>query len=449
MYHMHPKTLALLCVSLVILMISGLSMAEQPILSPAISESDLNLKVSTTPDIHDLIRFVEEAVVFAQREGRESALSEFSRQDGTFTRGDLYIWAYDFEGMNLAHPWHPEYQGNNKLDLADPDGFHMIEAMRDVAFNGSGYVWYQYENPVSGKTEPKIAYVKRVDDTWWLASGIYGNDLTVPDDSPESVQSRLMGRVDEAVQYVKEHGEEKALADFNDPSGPFATNESYIFAFDINGTTFAMPFHQDRIGRNEKDLTDANGVAIGAEKIMVAKNGGGFFYYVFDNPAADNTPEFKISYVKPASSTLIIGTGLYLPSVPVTFSQEKHEKVRMKVKEAAQYVREMGKDAAIREFNDPNGTFSDPEMFIFAFDENGTLLSNPYLPGLVGQNRLNDRDPYGKYPVQHLIANAEDGGYTYYFFADPHSDYKVRLKLGYTEKTGDGLIIGAGIFPQA
>jgi len=58
-------------------MISGLSMAQQPILSPAISESDLNLKVNTTPDIHDLIRFVEEAVVFAQREGRESALSEF------------------------------------------------------------------------------------------------------------------------------------------------------------------------------------------------------------------------------------------------------------------------------------------------------------------------------------------------------------------------------------
>ncbi|MCA1916983.1 cache domain-containing protein [Methanospirillum hungatei] len=406
--------------------------------------------MNSSPDIHDLIRFVNEAVVYAQREGKESALIEFSKPNGTFTRGDLYIWAYDFDGINLAHPWHPEYQGNNKLDLADPDGFHMIAAMRDVALNGSGYVWYQYENPVTEKTEPKIAYVKRVDDTWWLASGIYGNDLRVPDDSPESVRKRLIDRVDEAVWYVKEHGEEEALAEFNDPSGPFARNESYIFAFDMNGTTRAMPFHQDRIGRNERDLTDENGVAIGAEKIMVAENGGGFFYYVFHNPAADNTPEFKISYVKPASSSLVVGTGTYLLDVPVAFPEEKREKMKMKVGDAVYYVHDQGKDAAIREFNDPNGTFSDPEMFIFAFDINGTLLANPYLPGLVGQNRLNDRDPYGKYPVQHLISNGEHGGgYTYYFFADPHSDYKIRLKLGYTEKTEDGLIIGAGIFPES
>lgn len=57
--------------------------------------------------------------------------------------------------------------------------------------------------------------------------------------------------------------------------------------------------------------------------------------------------------------------------------------------EAVHYVYEQGRDAGIREFNDPSGTFSDPEMFIFAFDMNGTLLANPYFPGLVGQNRTN------------------------------------------------------------
>lgn len=61
------------------------------------------------------------------------------------------------------------------------------------------------------------------------------------------------------------------------------------------------------------------------------------------------------------------------------------------------------------EFNDLNGSFSDREMFVFAFDSNGILLANPFLPGLVGQSRLQDRDPYGKYPVKQLIWNAKQG----------------------------------------
>jgi hypothetical protein len=37
-------------------------------------------------------------------------------------------------------------------------------------------------------------------------------------------------------------------------------------------------------------------------------------------------------------------------------------------------------------------------------------------------------------------------GFTYYFFADPAANYTPRLKLGYTEQAGGGLIAGAGIF---
>jgi len=48
------------------------------------------------------------------------------------------------------------------------------------------------------------------------------------------------------------------------------------------------------------------------------------------------------------------------------------------------------------------------------------------------------------------MANGEQGSvYTYNFFVDPDSDYEIRLKLGYTEKTEEELIIGAGIFPKS
>ena len=413
------------------------------IATPAVTldnEDDVNV---TT-----LIRFVEDAVVYAQKNGKESALHEFALQNGSFSKGDMYIWAYDFDGYNLAHPWHPEYLGKNKLDLIDPDGLAMIAAMRDVARNGSGFVWYKFENPVSGAIEPKIAYAKRVDDTWWLASGIYGENYTIPEDSPQFIRQFLTDRVDEAVTYVQEHGEETALAQFNDPSGSFASGETYIFAFDLNGTTRAMPFQPQKIGTREENLTDINGVSIGQEKLRVAREGGGFYYYVYENPKSDDVPQFKVSYSKPAGPDLVVGSGMYLLDIPVSFDPGMRDAMKKKVDEAASYVDEHGREAAVLEFNLPEGIFSDPEMFIFAFDVNGTQVAQPYLPGLVGQNRLNDRDPYGKYPVQQMIANARaGGGYSYYFFADPDSDYQIRLKLAYTRLAGDDLVVGSGIFP--
>ena len=47
----------------------------------------------------------------------------------------------------------------------------------------------------------------------------------------------------------------------------------------------------------------------------------------------------------------------------------------------------MGKTAALSAFNDPKGEFIDGELYIFAYDMNGTVLSLPYQPDLVGENR--------------------------------------------------------------
>ena len=403
--------------------------------------------LSNDSQVTNLIDFVNEAVVYSQRVGKESALKEFSKQNGLFVRDSQYIWAYDFTGVNLAHPFHPEYIGNNKLSLTDSEGFYMIEAMQNAALNGSGFVSYQYENPVTGINEKKIAYVKRVDDSWWLASGIYGENSTIPPIVPELIRNSLKNRVDDAISYVRNVGIEEALNEFNNQSGQFTTNGSYIFAFDMNGTTLAMPFQPEKIGVNQKNLTDINGVSIGGEKLMVAETGGGYWYYVFNNPDADGKSELKVSYICPVDKTWVVGTGIYLPDIPVEFSPDKRLNLASRVHDAAEYLQKHGKDTAIRTFNDPNGTFSDPALFIFAFDREGILLANPYLPGLVGMNRMNDQDPYGKYPVRQLIANAENGGgYTYYFFADPGSDYRIRLKLCYSVMANDNLIIGAGIF---
>ena len=399
-----------------------------------------------SPD-KDLVGFVNSAVVYAQRNGKEAALREFNNPNGSFVKGDQYIWAHDFNGTGLAHPYHPENVGQYRLNATDSSGFKLNVAMRAAALNGSGFVRYLYINPVTGIEEQKLTYVRRVDDTWWLGSGIFGNNVTLPEDAPEVVRESLREKVGSAAAYARQAGKETALASFNNKSGPYAAGD-YVFAFDTNGTTLARLFLPERVGKNDRHIVDANGVSIGETKLRIAKNGGGFFYYVFANPLSEKT-EFKISYVEPVDSTWAVGAGTYLRDIPTGFPKERRTLLVTRVSEAAAFVQKNGREKAIAEFNNPEGSFADPAMFVFAFDRNGTLLANPYLPGLVGKNRLGDRDPYGEYPVPQILASAESGGgFTYWFFANPADDYGVGLKLGYTKMAGDDLIVGAGIFPE-
>jgi cytochrome c len=123
-----------------------------------------------------LVAFVSEAVVYARTNGREKALSEFSNPNGSFFRGQLYIYAYDFNGTTIAHPVNPEKIGVNRLNERDAKGNLFIKELQDTARNGSGFVEYYYVNPVhDNAVEPKLGYVMKVDDTWWLGSGIYGS----------------------------------------------------------------------------------------------------------------------------------------------------------------------------------------------------------------------------------------------------------------------------------
>ena len=393
----------------------------------------------------ELVEYVDDAYVYYQRVGKAQALREFNDQNGSFARGEVYIWAFDFNGTCLANSAHPDWVGQDRLNVTDDTGFRRIMAMRDAALGGGGFVTYRIENPVTGATEQKLSYVKRADDTWWFGSGIYGGNQTVPDDSPAMVRQDLAAKVDDAVRFAQQNGRGAALATFNNASGPFAAGGTYIFAFDMNGTTLAMPFEPDRIGRNERALTDSNGIAIGERKIALAEQGGGFFYYVFTDPSSGK-PAFKVSCVKPVDSGWAVGAGRYLPGVPAGFAPDQRDAMVARVNEAVTYVNANGRENAIRTFNDPAGRFSQPDRYIFAFDRDGTYRASPYFPGIVGTNRMASRDAYGEYHVPYIIANAEQGGgFMYYFSADPADDYRIKLKLTYSTMAGDDLVIGTGI----
>lgn len=131
----------------------------------------------------EMVAFVKEAVAYAKANGKEKALAEFSDRNGSFFRGVLYIYAYDYNGTTIAHPVNPEKIGVNRLQEPDADGMWFISKLREAAYNNTGFATYTYINPVHNNTvERKLGYVEKVDDTWWLGSGIYYG----PADSPVS-----------------------------------------------------------------------------------------------------------------------------------------------------------------------------------------------------------------------------------------------------------------------
>lgn len=133
----------------------------------------------------ELVEFVRRAVSYAKSEGKEKALLEFNQKNGSFFEGQLYIYAYDFNGTTIAHPVNPEKIGVNRLNEPDAAGNLFITELRDVARNGSGFVEYYYINPTHNNAiEKKLGYVMKVDDSWWLGSGIYAGTAGFASPSP-------------------------------------------------------------------------------------------------------------------------------------------------------------------------------------------------------------------------------------------------------------------------
>ncbi len=128
----------------------------------------------------EMIKFVDEAAAFAKKVGKEAAVKELNDQKGKFWRhnGELYIFGYNMDGVNVVHPQKPALVGKNLMGLKDPKGTAVVKGLIDSVNNKEGkgeFVW-MWENPASKKVEPKHGYsVKIVDPKgdWFLGSGVH------------------------------------------------------------------------------------------------------------------------------------------------------------------------------------------------------------------------------------------------------------------------------------
>ncbi len=118
---------------------------------------------------------VKKAVAFLKANGPEKTYDEITTGK-QFKDRDLYVFAYDFTGKNLAHGANPKLVGKDLSGLKDPDGKPIIMPLIEIA-KTKGKGWsesFKFRNPVSEKMEPKVVYVERVGDIF-LGCGVYTN----------------------------------------------------------------------------------------------------------------------------------------------------------------------------------------------------------------------------------------------------------------------------------
>jgi cytochrome c len=129
---------------------------------------------AVAPTAEEAKALAERAVAHIRDVGRERAFADFSRPDGGFVDGELYVYCQDISGAVVAHGGNPRIVGRNMADVHDPDGrLANVEINRLGLAQGSGWLEFRWPNPATKRIELKAAYVLKIDDSTVCGSGYY------------------------------------------------------------------------------------------------------------------------------------------------------------------------------------------------------------------------------------------------------------------------------------
>jgi cytochrome c len=128
-----------------------------------------SIAFAATPE--DAKALLHEAITYYHEHGADQTFAEINNTHGRFRRGELYIFVYDGEANVVAHGVDPGRIGVNRIDQQDEDGKFFAREIMSLGEEG-GSVDYVWENPETGKVQPKTSFIMRVDE-YRFGCGIY------------------------------------------------------------------------------------------------------------------------------------------------------------------------------------------------------------------------------------------------------------------------------------
>ncbi|MCV2352732.1 cache domain-containing protein [Paucibacter sp. B2R-40] len=137
----------------------------------------------------------------------------------------------------------------------------------------------------------------------------------------KSTAEEAIALMKKAQDYLKVHGLEKSIAEFNNPSSPFNSKSElnkqgdlYLYSVDPKGFQVIHGINPRIRGTNKYDMRDVDGVYLIREFVRVCfatPEGRGWVNYRWPNPVSKQM-EDKAGYVeRVGSSDLCLGTGIY------------------------------------------------------------------------------------------------------------------------------------------
>jgi hypothetical protein len=97
--------------------------------------------------------------------GRKQALADFTAAKAPFRDRDLYVVCIGPDHLISANGAFPQYVGLTSDILKDASGKLLGRAIIDaVATKSEGSVSYMMINPMTGKIEPKVLFVKKLSE---------------------------------------------------------------------------------------------------------------------------------------------------------------------------------------------------------------------------------------------------------------------------------------------
>jgi cytochrome c len=127
-------------------------------------------EVVTKPEAEAMVK---KAQAYLKANGREKTFAEIDKKDGQFTDRDLYLVVYGSDGVVRAHGANAKMIGKNLMELKDVDGKPFVKERVEMAKKKVPF-WqdYKFNNPVTGKIEPKTMYCVPEEDII-LCGGVY------------------------------------------------------------------------------------------------------------------------------------------------------------------------------------------------------------------------------------------------------------------------------------
>jgi cytochrome c len=135
---------------------------------------------------------------------------------------------------------------------------------------------------------------------------------------------------------------------------------------------------------------------------------------------------------------------LYAPMALAAGQATADEAKAMAVK-AAEYLKSVGADKALAEFNAKEGPWHDRDLYITVQDNNGVMLAHGTNSGLIGKSLIDLKDVDGKAFTREMLA-IKDVGWVDFKWQNPLTR-SVEPKRQYIVRVGEYLV-GVGAYAK-